>query len=233
VSTPRPEVVSELVATARAAEQQEAEAPTRFYQNPGDSQVSGVAVPEGASRSVVSNSVVTAPEYPQGEPISTASRGNATIITQTPRSVNIALLALGGVALLFAGVATAALVVLAKDRSAPPQVVAAPPSLTVAPVGPPRAPAAPAPAPPPPPPPPPPQSPRPPPRQPPRGLPGDALGVLGASLGRAPPDHRAPFAPEDRQDHDHDRAAQAASQGRLRHPLHHRSRRDRAVCALV
>jgi serine/threonine-protein kinase len=201
VSAPRPEVVSELVATARAAEQ-EAEAPTRFYQNPGDSQVSGVAVPEGANRSVVSNSVVTAPEYPQGEPISTASRGNATVVTQTPRSVNIALLALGGVALLFAGVATAALVVLAKDRSAPPQVVASPPSPTAAPVSPPVAPPSSATTPP---------------------------GVLGASLGLASLDRCAPFPPEDRQDHDRvhrrprDRVAQASSQGRLRHPLHHRS----------
>jgi serine/threonine-protein kinase len=140
VSAPRPEVVSELVATAKAAEQ-EAEAPTRFYQNPGDSQVSGVAVPEGTNRSVVSNSVVTAPEYPHGEPISTASRGNATIVTQTPRSVNIALIALGGVALLFAGVATAALVVLARDRSAPPQAVVTPPSTPAAvPAAPPVAP---------------------------------------------------------------------------------------------
>jgi serine/threonine protein kinase len=126
VSTPQPGLVSELIATARNAEQQ-AEAATQFYQSGSSSQVSGVSLQDPPSQPSALHSAITAPEYPvPGEPVSSASRGNATIVTQTPRSVNIALLALGGVALLFAGVATAALVVLARDRSSPPPTAAVP-----------------------------------------------------------------------------------------------------------
>jgi serine/threonine-protein kinase len=117
VSAPRPELVSELVAHARAAEQ-ESDAPTQFYQSGSNSQVSGVAVPPGHS-SVTGNSAVTAPEFPAPDAASGVSRGNATVVTASPRHVNVALIVLGGVALLFAGIATAALVLLARDRDRP------------------------------------------------------------------------------------------------------------------
>ncbi|MCU0659012.1 MAG: serine/threonine protein kinase [Polyangiaceae bacterium] len=135
VSAPRPELVSELVAHARAAEQ-ESDAPTQFYQSGSNSQVSGVAVPPGNS-SITSNSVVTAPELPAPDAASGVSRGNATVVTASPRHVNVALIVLGGVALLFAGIATAALVLLARDRDRPASLPVPPASTPVAALAPP------------------------------------------------------------------------------------------------
>jgi serine/threonine-protein kinase len=135
VSAPRPELVSELVAHARAAEQ-ESDAPTQFYQSGSNSQVSGVAVPPGNS-SITSNSLVTAPELPVPDVASGVSRGNATVVTASPRHVNVALIVLGGVALLFAGIATAALVLLARDRDRPASLPVPPASTPVAALAPP------------------------------------------------------------------------------------------------